>query len=77
MRKCLDQQWTAGSSRQVFHIFDAPCHGKKYHDCDDSYPKGSPEGYVLEDLMKEFESKKISFTCIKLDDNCNKMIKIM
>ena len=43
-------------------ISDAPCHGKKYHDADDSYPNGCPKGLVLEDLMKEFYGKKIQFT---------------
>lgn len=32
LRKCLDQAWSATSKKQVFHIFDAPCHGKQYHD---------------------------------------------
>lgn len=27
--------------------------------------------------MQEFETKKIEFTCIKLNEECNKMIKIM
>ena len=29
--KCLGLNWTPGSTRQVFLICDAPCHGKKYH----------------------------------------------
>jgi hypothetical protein len=58
-------------------ISDAPCHGKKYHDADDSYPNGCPKGLVLEDLMKEFYGKKIQFTFIKLNENCNKMIEFM
>ena len=78
LRKCLDQDWSKDSKKQVFFICDAPCHGKKYHDgMWDSYPDGSPEGLVLEPLMKEFESKQIAFTAIKLDESCNKMIKIM
>ena len=32
---------------------------------------------VLEDLMDEFYKNKISFTCIKLNNDCDKMIKIM
>ena len=56
----------------MFHIFDAPCHGTKYHDLNgfmgDSYPNGDPHGLVIEDLMKEFYTKDISFTCIKLND---------
>jgi len=77
LRKCLDQQWSSDSSKQVFHIFDAPCHGKKYCDGGDDYPDGSPEGLKLEPLMKEFEEKGIAFTCIKLNEDCNKMIKAM
>ena len=78
MRKCLDQDWLLDSKKQVFHIFDAPCHGNKYHSgFGDSYPKGSPEGLELEPLMREFASKKIGYTCVKLNEDCNKMIDIM
>lgn len=80
LRKCLDQDWTEGSLRQVFLICDAPCHGKQYHTNDymgDSYPNGSPEGLKLEPLMKEFHDKNVAFTVIKLDSNCNKMIEVM
>jgi len=58
-------------------IMDAPCHGKKYHSESDDYPNGSPEGLVLEDLIKEFCKKEIEFTVIKLDNNCDKMINVM
>ena len=62
----------------MFHIFDAPCHGKKYHDVGwDSYQDGDPHGLVIEDLMDEFYKNKISFTCIKLNDESDKMMKIM
>ena len=61
----------------MFHIFDAPCHGTAYCDGWDSYPKGDPHGLKLEELMKEFSKKKIAFTCIKLNEQCNKMIKVM
>jgi hypothetical protein len=46
------------------HIFDAPCHGKKYNNrsWQDNYPNGCPEGFILEDLIKEFKDKNISFT---------------
>ena len=68
LRKCLDQNWTPGSTRQVFHIFDAPCHGRKYCDGWDSYPEGSPEGLELEPLMREFRDNSVAFTCIKLNE---------
>ena len=77
LRKCLDQDWLTDSKKQVFHIFDAPCHGKQYHSSSDDYPYGCPMGLKLETLMQEFEEKSISFTCIKLNEYCNKMIDAM
>lgn len=78
MRKCLDEAWSEVSSKQVFLICDAPCHGKKYHNStDDDYPEGCPEGLILEDLMKEFKDKDIGFNCIKVNNKCELMIKAM
>ena len=77
LRKCLDLNWLPGSKKQVFHIFDAPCHGRKYCSGGDSYPDGSPEGLELEPLMREFRDRGIAFTCIKLDSGCTKMVEAM
>jgi hypothetical protein len=52
LKKCLDLDWTPGSTKQVFLICDAPCHGREYFTGYDSYPNGSPEGHKLEPLMK-------------------------
>jgi len=30
LNECLKQNWTEGSVKQVFHIFDAPGHGTQY-----------------------------------------------
>ena len=59
LKLALMQDWTEEASKRVFIISDAPCHGKKYHGCGDDYPNGSPDGLVLEDLMKEFCKKEI------------------
>jgi hypothetical protein len=61
----------------VFHIFDAPEHGTKYNSFHDYYPNGSPSGLDLEELMREYRDKSIAFTCIKLNEDCNKMIGFM
>lgn len=37
----LKQEWQA-KSRYCVLVADAPCHGKKYHNVDDSYPDGDP-----------------------------------
>ena len=63
----------------MFLICDAPCHGKQYQDkgVDDSYPKGCPNGLKLETLMNTMHKMNIGFTCIKLEESCNKMIQLM
>lgn len=43
----------------------------------DHYPEGSPEGIVIEDLMKEFCKKEIDFQVIKLNNSVDKMIEVM
>jgi len=59
-------------------IIDAPCHGKQYHnEYSEDYPNGSPDGIIMEDLLKEFCRKEIEFRVVKLNNNCNKMIEIM
>ena len=77
LKRCLDLDWSKKSTKLVFLILDAPCHGKKYHNLSDEYPKGCPEGLKLEDLMQEFRKMEIELNIIKIKQNCNKMIKIM
>ena len=77
LKLALLQDWTEEATKRVFIISDAPCHGKRYHSCSDDFPEGSPDGLILEDLMKEFCKKDIQFQFIKLEHNCEKMIQIM
>jgi len=77
LKLSLLQDWTEEATKRVFIIADAPCHGKQYHTCRDDYPAGSPDGLVLEDLMKEFCKKDIEFQFMKLTHNCEKMIEVM
>lgn len=63
LKLSLLQDWTEEASKKVVLITDAPPHGKKYHTygVSDSYPEGSPDGLVIEDLMKEFADRDIEF----------------
>lgn len=78
LKVMLMQDWTEEAAKQVFLICDAPAHGKdcnnEYHD---DFPEGSPDGLRMDELMKEFKQKEIEFNVIKLDNNCDKMIKLM
>ena len=69
--------WDPTSIKTVFHIFDAPGHGKDICDTGDDYPAGSPEGFKIQDQMQEFARMKINFTCVKVNESCNKMINVM
>ena len=69
--------WTPNSVKSVFHIFDAPGHGKDICDSGDDYPGGSPDGFKIQDQMREFARLKINFTCVKVNESCNKMIDVM
>ena len=45
----------------LIHIADSPCHGKQYHDIDDTYPNGDPAGISHEMMMKEVERFNVDY----------------
>lgn len=77
LKLALQQDWTKEAIKRVFVICDAPCHGSKYHNVSDDYSEGSPDGLVLEDLMRDFCQKEIEFQVLKLNANCSQMIQVM
>ena len=59
-------------------ICDAPGHGDDINGgIDDSYPKGSPDGFKIQEQMKIFAAKNINFTIVKVNNDCDTMIKVM
>jgi hypothetical protein len=63
--------WQA-SSRLLILIADAPCHGTKYHDCDDSYPSGDPTGLDPEKLLDELAKMDVDFYFFDAGGSLNK-----
>lgn len=61
----------------MFHIADAPAHGKDYCVGWDRYPDGDPDGHDLVDLMKEFKKNDIQYNFIKINESTDKMEKAM
>ena len=49
LNQALKMEWTEGSIKQLFLICDAPGHGKDIWDGHDNHPKGSPDGYKIQD----------------------------
>ncbi|KAM9971669.1 hypothetical protein ACTFIW_011652 [Dictyostelium discoideum] len=68
--------WKPNHTKLVVHIGDAPCHGKQYHNCDDSYPDGDPSGLVPEKLLQTLSSKSVDYYFIKITSETDKMIDI-
>ena len=74
----LNMTWRS-NARYAILIADAPGHGSKYHekDVEDYYPEGDPNGYVLEELMRDYAKKNINLCLTKIDDYTDKMFKAM
>ena len=67
-------QWSA-PTRILFHVADAPCHGKQYHnDVYDEFPNGDPRGLHARDLLNVLEGLKVKYWFAKLTDKTDKMI---
>ena len=67
-------EWSA-PNRILFHVADAPCHGRQYHDgVRDNFPNGDPRGLHAQDLLKILKEKKVKYWFAKLTDKTDKMI---
>ena len=63
-------------TRILFHIGDAPCHGRRFHnDALDDYPSGDPRGLRIEDLLRKVKQLGLVYYFAKLNDSTDKMIK--
>lgn len=49
LNQALNMKWTPSSIKQLFLICDAPGHGKDICDSHDNHPKGSPDGFKIQD----------------------------
>ena len=79
LNKALNLNWLDHSIKQAFMICDAPGHGDDINDgrFDDDYPEGSPDGFKIQEQIKTFAEKNINFTIVKVNNYCDKMIKVM
>ena len=57
--------WKPNSVKIVFHIADAPPHGKEYFSGSDSYPSGHPTNPKnISDVVREFKKRNIKYCLI-------------
>ena len=73
----FNMKWESNAKYAIL-VCDAPCHGRKYHNVTyDRFEHGDPNGITLEDIMKKFYEKGITFYCLEIDSSTEKMFRIM
>ena len=77
LEKALEMKWESNAKYAIL-VCDAPCHGRKYHSFNyDRFENGDPSGITLEETVKKFYEKGITFYCLEIDYSTEKMFKIM
>lgn len=69
-------QWRKHSNRFLYHILDAPPHGKTFNNCKNDDYAECPCGLDYSDILKAFAKKKMKYTIIKLSDEVDQMIEV-
>jgi len=66
--------WRDKSLRYIFHIADAPPHGKRYTGgTGDGFPSGCPCGIEIEKLAASIKEKNIRYKLLKIGSYANTM----
>jgi hypothetical protein len=60
-------------TRMLYHISDAPCHGKTYHDTSDNHPNGYKEDAKWERLMQGLKNMDVSYLYFDIESATQKM----
>lgn len=69
--------WREKSYRYIFHIADAPPHGRLYTGgVGDGFPDGCPCGLKIENLARAMKELKIKYKLLKVGNYCNTMAAI-
>ncbi len=77
LEKALALSWsTTPRSKVIFHMADAPCHGRDFHTLGgDSYPGGDPQGRSHYGLFGEILSLGIQYHFGKITSHTDRMIE--
>jgi hypothetical protein len=67
--------WSS-ETRILYHIADAPCHGREFHraDCSDDYPDGDPNGLQPADILRDLQAQRIQYFFGKVIDRTDLMV---
>lgn len=67
--------WREESVKFIYHILDAPCHGKKYNNIENDKYEECPNNLEVEDLLMEMRNKDIKYSVIKLNSSVDLMLQ--
>ena len=70
-----DVNWREESIKYIFHILDAPCHGKKYNNIEGDKYESCPKNIDVEELLIDLRNRNIKYSVIQLNDSTDLMIK--
>lgn len=63
-------------SRVLFHIGDAPCHGRRFHSgAGDTYPDGDPRGLDITKLLQDLVDNSVEYYFAEINESTVKMIE--
>jgi hypothetical protein len=70
--------WSS-ETRILYHIADAPCHGRDFHrtDCSDDFPEGDPNGLKPAEILAELKALKVQYFFGKIKDRTDLMVSNM
>lgn len=76
--KACGLTWGPSDVRMLFHIADAPAHGKGYHEphVSDRFPQGDPEGKKPTHLLTHLAHQEIEYTFVRITASTDKMLGV-
>ena len=70
--------WGPSEVRMIFHIADAPAHGRLFHPprVSDRFPEGDPDGHDPRSLLRHLASQEIQYTFVRITSSTDTMIDV-
>lgn len=76
--RAVNQDWTHADVKIVFHIADAPSHGREFHNLrvSDRFPRGDPQGLDPRDFVEKLSLLDVHYTFVRIHESTDTMIEV-
>jgi hypothetical protein len=74
-RNVLTLEWKTLTTKMLYHLADAPCHGRKFHNVLDNYPDGLKTDERWDIIFKKLAQKEINYLYYDIGGTTSKMFK--